>query len=682
MSKRRGKRHPYTGPVTRQQIQAKQQEKELREAQQGIIDYSDREIADEIESEFSRFPKDGELEPGSEEVPLPVKEEKPRRWYVLDTNLILSCVDIIYDEDDEDWCPPLNFKPKLTDADLIIPQVVFDELNHIKAETTLRGMIARIAFDRLCKLIPNSGRSFDDIMHLRAPIKTGLDSQTISILPIHKNFHKILPWVPDRDDNDGWIAVTALAATMIRRGLPVDGSEVTSDNEGANIMMRNNEQKDVVLLTNDKALLSKADEYGVRVKQYSFKKRPDFTGMRELIVPPKMFEKFYHEEKLTDVDFKYYLPDEPPLIANEYLIMEPEDDVYPAGYFSHDEPFINVARYHGENGLITPLRFMGHEGKNAPNTGIAAYFDALNDDSIKIINVTGAAGTGKTFNAITHAIKELKSGRYSRIITIPSQPAKNPLGALPGKQEQKMEPLVAACKDAIEAYLSEKPEFKKKRDTLRKFGDRESGYEEEEIADERRIKKRSEHSNRDFGRTRGAYTGNFLDLDYGTNDYSPEDFGEPHSKKKKEKAFYPGKGDKKSAESGGEKMTYQDFLKKQVDYIYNRYFESYPYEQVQGRSFQDAIIILDEAQRIQIDDADTLISRPGKGSKIIVLGDINQIHDSSPEKQFKNGLNYSQMLFFDWTGCANIHLTENMRSDIARVMTKNRRKVRRRMGQI
>ena len=129
-------------------------------------------------------------------------------------------------------------------------------------------------------------------------------------------------------------------------------------------------------------------------------------------------------------------------------------------------------------------------------------------------------------------------------------------------------------------------------------------------------------------------------------------------------------------------MTYQEFLKKQVDYIYNRYFESYPYEQVQGRSFQDAIIILDEAQRIQIDDADTLISRPGKGSKIIVLGDINQIHDSSPEKQFKNGLNYSQMLFFDWTGCANIHLTENMRSDIARVMTKNRRKVRRRMGQI
>ena len=55
--------------------------------------------------------------------------EDNRKWYVLDTNLILSCVDILYDATDKTWRQPLNFRPALDNAHLIIPDIVCEELN-------------------------------------------------------------------------------------------------------------------------------------------------------------------------------------------------------------------------------------------------------------------------------------------------------------------------------------------------------------------------------------------------------------------------------------------------------------------------------------------------------------------------------------------------------------------------
>lgn len=688
MSKHRNKHHrSYTGPTTRQQAQNRQFDRELREAQNGIIDESTEEIAKRIEKETIVVEKTDEVTDKATEDPASTyrSDEKPVKWYVIDTNLILSCVDAIGDVDDEEWREPEGFKPKLDNAHLIIPKVVFNELNHMKDEISFRGMTARKALKRLTKFIPNSERSLDDILNLKSPIETGWGKQTISILPLHKNFYKVLPWVPEREDNDGWIAVTALAATLIREGYKVDES-LCSDKD-FDIMQRTNESKDVTLLTNDNALLSDADSYGVRVKSYSFKKRPIFTGYRDLVVPPEMFKKFYYEECLTQEDFERYLPNEPALVANEYIIMNVEDEGdLPPGYFTDTDECKNIARFHKKNGKLYPLRFVKHEGKIPPNAGIAMYYDAMNDDKIHVINVTGKAGTGKTYQAIIHAIKEVKAGRFVRVVLIPSKSAKNPLGALPGNKEQKMEPLEKTAKGAIRSYLASTPEFRRKRELLLKHGDTENEEMLEEENGREKEKKgkdgRNGRSNHDSRRTRGNYTGSYEDLDriYELNDISPEDYGdEGHSKKKKNKAFYQGKSEK-GKDDKERKMTYSESLEHQVNYIYSRYFVCIPYEEAQGDSYEDSIIIIDEAQRIKTDDADTILSRPAKNSKVFVMGDISQIQDSSPEKQLNNALIYSRMLFGDWDGCANIHLIENMRSDIAEVMTRNRDKIRRMMG--
>ncbi len=614
---------------TRRVITERRQKRELFDANRGIVE---EELIDEA------FPMRREDSPASDWIPY-----DKRKWYVIDTNLILSCVDVIYDADDENWRPPLDFRPSLDSAHIIIPSVVFEELNHLKDGHTHNRTIARKAFRRLMKFFPNSERSLREIMELSRPIPTGWKQQTISILPLHRDFARSLPWVPQPTDNDGWIAVTALAATMIRERLPVDGTASVDE-----VLEHNNSRRDVVLLTNDNPLLIKADEFGVRAKSYSFKTRPVFTGMRDLVVPAALFEQFWQEDGLSKSDFEAAMPNEPPLVANEYIVMTPEGDVYPKGYFAADLPFSNVMRYHKEKQMFYPLRFMKREQLTPPNAGIATYYDAMNDDSVSVIVATGKAGTGKTYQIVRHAIRVLGAGKYTRAVLIVNPD--NGVGYLPGSQEKKLEPMIAFCKDAIRSYLAETPEFKRKREALRKFGDTN-----DEPSETRTDRKPNKYRELVDELTDGRIEKRRCRVE------------------KVEKA-------EKTARSG--RKTYAELLDEQVDYYYERYFTAIPYKQAQGRTFEDTIIIIDEAQRIIIDEMETFITRLGKNSLLVVCGDVNQIKYNSPEKRIKNGLIFTRMMYYDWEGCVNIHLTENMRHQAADIANRNYERVLEEIGEL
>ena len=577
----------------------------------------------------------------------------PQTWFVIDTNLILFCVDILYDPDDEDWKEPLNFKPDLRHAHIIIPLMVYEELDHMKIYHSDRGMKARRAFRRLEKFFANSGRSMEEIALLKKPIKTGWEDQVISLLPLPKDFHECLPWSPDSSDNDGWIAVTALAATMIREGIDIRQRITTEE-----VMKRTNRGKDVILLTNDNGLSGKADLYAVRTEKYSFEKRPSYTGCRELVVPAEMLEKFFIDGMLTNEEFRTYMPEERALVANEFVEMTPENDDYPRGYFTTGITFQNVGMYHKENQTLYPLRYAEKAILSPPNWPIACLEEALWSTYINAVIVHGDAGTGKTFTTVVYAINAVKAGRYSRIIIIPSQSAKSELGTLPGSKSKKMEPLVAPTKSAIRAFVEMQPEARKKREELRKS--RNSDFENpgKKSKTKRRTRVQAqEHYPEGYG----------FEVDDYTDGYYTEEY-------KKSKPYYPSKAEKNKAQdnSDGGHLTYNQWLDKQVEYIWDQYFVCIPREETMGYSFQDAVVIYDEAQRTQIDDADTMYTRPGEGTKVIILGDTKQIHDSSPEKRLRNGLTYAVALNYDSKEAAIIHLTENMRGGASKQATKNR----------
>ncbi len=86
--------------------------------------------------------------------------------------------------------------------------------------------------------------------------------------------------------------------------------------------------------------------------------------------------------------------------------------------------------------------------------------DALVDDSVKVVVLTGRAGTGKTLLTLAAAIERVEAGQYKRIIlTRPmSWVGKHGLGALPGDVDEKFRPYLQNYLCNLEFMLGGNPE--------------------------------------------------------------------------------------------------------------------------------------------------------------------------------------------------------------------------------
>ena len=594
------------------------------------------------------------------------KKEKKRKIdktkiFVLDTNVLLDCPDILYDPTDPEWRAPLNFDPCLDNAHLVIPSVVHDELEGIKKGHDWRSREAKLVLRRLAKMMPLHNGSLQSSLDLSSPIKTGLGTQTLSILQIHKNFSNVLPIRVT--DNDGWVAVTALVANLLQKGKKVDGTESFD----LNLVKSKNSQ--VALLTKDNGLIVKAcARLGIFAYNCSFDHYPPFTGCRELIVSKEMFRHYFRDEKLTEDDFLAYMPDQLPLVANEYVILklEKESD-YPRGYRATEGYFKNVLRFNSEDKTLYPIKYWRREGTFPPNDGIAAYYDALNDEDLETIIATGDGGVGKTYTALIHAINEVESGAYQRIVVITTLSSKLDCGAIPGGLPEKLAPLVSNCKDAIRSYLENTPRFKEMRKKVKKQDNSmKDAFEDISQGKEGKGKKRKSDSQEKEGKGKKR-----------------------KSEKTSNKRFERAESDiaKERAQSLSERSSYEEALAREVDNTFKRCFEVAPYETIQGRNFNDSIVFLDELQRVSLkNDNDslnsivTMLTRSARNSKMIITGDYSQIPKNNPEKMMLNGLYFATQLLKDSDTTAFIHLTENLRNNTTSLVFENLAKVKEELG--
>ncbi|MFB9885136.1 PhoH family protein [Balneatrix alpica] len=91
---------------------------------------------------------------------------------------------------------------------------------------------------------------------------------------------------------------------------------------------------------------------------------------------------------------------------------------------------------------------------------------------------------------------------------------------------------------------------------------------------------------------------------------------------------------------------------------------------IRGRSIQDAIVLIDEAQNLTPSQMKTILTRCGKGSKMVVLGNLAQI-DSNYLTPLTSGLTYIVERFKNFEGSTNIHLTGVVRSRLAEYAEQN-----------
>lgn len=87
---------------------------------------------------------------------------------------------------------------------------------------------------------------------------------------------------------------------------------------------------------------------------------------------------------------------------------------------------------------------------------------------------------------------------------------------------------------------------------------------------------------------------------------------------------------------------------------------------IRGRSIPRAVFIVDEAQQLTPHEAKTLVTRMGKGSKIIMIGDLGQI-DNPYVDAHTNGLVYARNRLQGQPFMAHINLFKGERSEMAEV---------------
>lgn len=91
-----------------------------------------------------------------------------------------------------------------------------------------------------------------------------------------------------------------------------------------------------------------------------------------------------------------------------------------------------------------------------------------------------------------------------------------------------------------------------------------------------------------------------------------------------------------------------------------------PIPYIRGRTFSDSILIVDEAQNATIHELKTIITRMGANSKIVLLGDVDQIDTPYIDRQ-SSGLSIVIDKFKDSPLCAHVNLSKGQRSDLASV---------------
>lgn len=119
------------------------------------------------------------------------------------------------------------------------------------------------------------------------------------------------------------------------------------------------------------------------------------------------------------------------------------------------------------------------------------------------------------------------------------------------------------------------------------------------------------------------------------------------------------------------KGTKWEFLENGQYFFEKRMIQIQAIELLRGRSIVDTLFIIDETQNIEPDLIKTIVTRAGKGSKFVFLGDPTQIDNPNLNERY-NGLVYLSEKMKGAPYCVQITLTddESVRSDLARYAAK------------
>lgn len=505
---------------------------------------------------------------------------------------------------------PENPTIDLSKAHIVIPSAVTRELSSFKNEKSDRGKAARLVLGRIRALV--EGRTEHSLDDIYR-MKDGTE------IEVGEQTFTILPVHKNFKSALPFApSETDMDGQIILATLTVEFNRLNKPIDGTATTLevgyaKCSEDK-VVLLTNDNGLAIRAYERGIKTSRYSQSQPEPYTGRRKVKAPRSLCLEFYNCSRIERVDFEAKLENEPKLVANEFIELDEILDPEYAVVFDEiaKDRFQNVGRYDAEEDAIVSLRYALDFPVYPRNVGQAIYAEALMDPNISAVVCTGPAGSGKTFMATVFGYHACRDGDFIGVTVVPCE-NQGRLGALPGDLDEKMDPDVQPLKNALRNYLlMTSAKLSKALQAHQKFGAGKSGKKARNAAGE---------------------------------DDEPIEKGSIKSK-----------------------------TENQVNLIWENWFSSVPIEHARGRDFSYELAIYDEFQDQNVSQADTLIKRIGANGKIILTGDIRQIHAPYLDAT-NNGLTYASSLLKDHPMVAQVCFTEDevIRHQLVKMVAKRQK---------
>ena len=179
------------------------------------------------------------------------------------------------------------------------------------------------------------------------------------------------------------------------------------------------------------------------------------AGYIVMKVPGEIIDELYDERQLRIerlMEFEATAPDgqrvEVEAVANQFIMLVD----------AMDEHHTGLARMLADTGAAIPVTgprkpVYGIMGRNVQQT---MALELLLDDDVKIVTLTGPAGTGKTLLALACGLhKTLKEERFDKLLTArPIMPLGRDIGYLPGDKDEKLSMWMQPIFDNISYLLS------------------------------------------------------------------------------------------------------------------------------------------------------------------------------------------------------------------------------------
>jgi PhoH-like ATPase len=332
-------------------------------------------------------------------------------YYVLDTNVLIHDPSAVWNFDEHH---------------LIIPMTVLEELDKLKSG---RGALAADARQAI--------RELDRILADAPPeeIERGV------AIDRGKNLPRL-----------GHLSVLMTDSPQIREMLPLH----LNDNKILNAVAQLKDSKpshQVILVSKDINMRLKARACGIAAEDYH---------NDQLVTDINQLHKGYIEFAGSFWDNIQSVQTEQTHAGETFHRLSRSaiaHDVYPNQFFLDEAGF--VGRVAGIVDDVVVLKHLDRErmlqreawGLYPRDIYQGMALDLLLDPAVHLVNLTGAAGSGKTILALAAAIDmTLASKQFRRIIaTRSTQGLDEDIGFLPGTEAEKMEPWLGAITDNLEA---------------------------------------------------------------------------------------------------------------------------------------------------------------------------------------------------------------------------------------